>query len=188
MNKKVWGIILVSGLLLTAACLNPPWPQLVKILTIDQQPENADVIIVLAGETERELYAAELYMQGFAPRIIMSGCAPAGQLMAQRAVERGVPGKDIIVEEKSVSTYENAIFSKDIVLQQNLKSAMIVTSNYHMLRSKMVFERVFKGTGVKLVFCAAKGTSLYNGHLVNYYHRVIIKEYIKLPYYWLRYW
>lgn len=188
MNKRVWFISIITSLLI-ACCLKPPWPYLIRFLTVDQELEQADVIIALSGGTERELYAAELYRLGYAPRIIMSGIAPGAQSMARRAIEVGVPCSGIVIEDKSESTYDNAVFTREIVLQQNFKSAIVVSSAYHMRRSKMVFERVFKGTGVKLVFCAAKGTGLCPGsYPVNYDNQLIVEEYIKLLYYWFRYW
>ncbi|WP_173918694.1 YdcF family protein [Halobacillus sp. Marseille-Q1614] len=49
---------------------------------------------------------------------------------------------NILEEPKARSTYENALLSKDIVKDNAFNSAIIVTSNYHSLRSKFTFEEV----------------------------------------------
>ncbi|BAF59279.1 MAG: YdcF family protein [Pelotomaculum sp.] len=148
------------------------------------------MIIALGGDSERELYAAELYRRGLAPRIIMSGCGSAAKQMAMKAAAAGVGEQDIIVENKSGSTYQNALYTKDIVLSRGFKSAIVVTSPYHMRRARLVFERVFRNTGVKLFYCAAKNSGFNaDGRCSSKADRQItLREWIKLVYYWFRYW
>ena len=170
--------------------MNPPWSLLAKFLVVDETIEPADVLIVLGGNTERELYAAELYKQGLAPKIIMTSCGRFAQQMAARAIKAGVDDKAIIIENKSGSTYDNARYSKDLVLEHNFKSAIVVSSPYHMRRSKLVFERVFKHSGIKLIYCAAKKSDFNSdGQCSSENDRRVVKnECIKLIYYWFRYW
>jgi len=167
-----------------------PWPLLAKLLVIDHTPEKVDVLIALGGGSERERYAAELYRLGFAPGIIMSGCGKAARHMAKEAIRLGVKEQDIIIEEKSRSTYENALYSRDILSAQNFKSAIVVTSPYHMRRTKLVFERVFKNTGVKLLYCSTRDSGFNaDGWCRSEKDRQVVRrEYIKLIYYWMRYW
>lgn len=166
------------------------WPALAKLLVVDDQPVKVDVLIVPGGDSGRELYAAELYRLGLAPRIIMSGCGSSASKMAARAVQAGVRVQDIILEEKAESTYQNAIYSRDIVLKQKFKSAIIVSSPYHMRRTKLVFGRVFRNTGVKLLYCSSKNSRFnVDGQCSSETDRqVVLKEYIKIIYYWFRYW
>ncbi len=53
-----------------------------------------------------------------------------------------IPDSNIIIENKSKNTYENAVFSKQILdsLQFN-GSILLVTSSYHMKRSLAIFEK-----------------------------------------------
>jgi len=184
-------IILFLGVIIIAlACLiaRPPWSLLAKLLVVDDRPEKVDVLIALSGDSEREIYAAELYKLGFAPRIIMSG--RGGGQMAKRAVSTGVKERDILIEDKSESTYQNAVYSRDIVVARNFKSAIIVTSPYHMRRTKLVFGRVFRNTGVKLIYCSTKDSGFnVDGQCKSDIDRQIVRrEYIKLIYYWFKYW
>jgi uncharacterized SAM-binding protein YcdF (DUF218 family) len=154
-TRKGWSIAALSGFLFIVVVfiilVHPPWTLMARLLVVDDRPEKVAVLITLSGDTERDLYAAELYKMGMAPKIIMSGCGSWAKQMATRAVNAGVKAQDIILEEKAESTYENAVYSRDIVLKNEFKSAIVVTSPYHMRRSKLVFERVFRNTGVKLL-------------------------------------
>lgn len=191
-NKKKWFFACLSVIVLVAVVflMKFPWSVLGKFLVVHDAPEPADVIVVLGGNHERELYAAELYRQGLAPRIIMTGCGPFAGQMAQIAVEAGVDNKDIIVESKSESTYDNARYSRDIVLEHHFNTAIVVSSPYHMRRSKLVFERVFNRSGVKLLYCPAKKPNFDadNQSISKEDRRRIGREYVKIVYYWLRYW
>jgi len=188
----VCNIALLFGILLVVCFFIalPPWPLLAQWLVVNNRPEPADVIITLSGDSERDLYAAELYRKGMAPKIIMTGCGSEAARMAKRAVRAGVPEKDVLLEQKAESTYENAVFSKEIVLREKWESAIVVSSSYHMRRSKLVFERVFKNTGVRLIYCAATDSGFNtDGRCTSDNDRKIVKrEYLKLFYYWFRYW
>lgn len=170
--------------------MHPPWSLLAKLLVVEDRLTKADVLITLGGDSEREIYAAELYRLGLAPKIIMSGCGSSASKMANKAIKAGVDAGDILLEEYAESTYENALYSKEIVLAQNFKSAIIVTSPYHMRRTKLAFERVFKNTGVKLLYSPTKDSGFnVDGQCKSERDRTIVKrEYIKLIYYWFRYW
>ncbi|MCL6561055.1 MAG: YdcF family protein [Firmicutes bacterium] len=192
-KRRVWCIAAFFGLLIFVVFLflsRPPWALLAKLLVVDDRPEKVDVLIVLAGDSERDLYAAELYRLGLAPKIIMSGCGPTARQMADRAVKAGVRAQDIIMEEKSESTYENAVYSRDIVLTRNFKSAIVVTSPYHMRRTRLVFGRVFRNTGVRLLYCSTRDSEFNtDGQCKSETDRQIVRrEYLKLIYYWFRYW
>ncbi|MCG9969031.1 YdcF family protein [Pelotomaculum terephthalicicum JT] len=181
-----YGLLLIVFIVLAY----PPWPLMAKLLVVDERPEAVDVLIALSGDSERELYAAELYRLGLAPKIIMSGHRPGTQKMAIRAVNKGVKEQDIITEDKSENTYENAVYSKEVVLRQNFKSAIIITSPYHMRRTKLVFERIFRNTGVRLIYCPTRDSGFnVDGQCESETDRQIVRrEYIKLIYYWFRYW
>jgi uncharacterized SAM-binding protein YcdF (DUF218 family) len=118
----------------------------------------ADAIVVLAGEEkERVEYGAKLFKEGWArkDRIIMSG-GPAvwkyswASLMKAQAVCLGVSGNSIIVEDRSRSTEENAIFTKEILVKRGYKSIILVTSPYHSKRASVIFGRVL-GSGIKII-------------------------------------
>lgn len=191
-GKKILFIAFLSGvfIMMLGAFLANPWPILARMLVVNEAPEHVDVLITLGGDSDRELYAAELYNLGIAPKVIMSGGGSAADKMAEKAIKKGVRERDIIVERNSKSTYDNAVNSREIVLRENFKSAIVISSPYHMRRSKMVFNRVFKKTGVKLIYCSTSDSGFNVGGQCNSKNdrRIVKREYTKLVYYWFRYW
>ena len=60
------------------------------------------------------------------------------ECMEQILTSNGIEKERLIKEEKSTSTYENMLFSKQIADELKLsKSVAVATSEYHMLRAKM---------------------------------------------------
>jgi uncharacterized SAM-binding protein YcdF (DUF218 family) len=54
----------------------------------------------------------------------------------------GVSEKDVIVENRSLNTTENAKFSKEIMEQYNFGQPILVTSAFHMERAVLQFNKV----------------------------------------------
>ncbi|HTJ59076.1 MAG TPA: YdcF family protein [Devosiaceae bacterium] len=126
---------------------------------------NADVIIVLGGATgpaipprqapdlnehaDRLMHAADLYKAGKAKFILASGgnwrhpsqTHSEADDMRDVLMRFGVPASAILEEGKSRTTEENASFSAEILRQQHLQTALLVTSGIHMPRSVAVFRR-----------------------------------------------
>jgi len=129
-------------------------------LTRDDIPAKSDVIIVLGGGVvtdlrilpwgaqERVRRGVELYNGGMSENIILAGGQVKGQsyteseFMKDYAVFLGVDSDVMIEENKSTSTYENAVNSKKIMDEQGWKNALIVTSDFHTMRACRVFEKV----------------------------------------------
>lgn len=120
-----------------------------QFLIVREELKSADVIIVLAGEREeRVAYGVWLYQQGYAPKIIMTGGpvvwrATAAQIMKEQALFLGVPVEDILIEERSTTTKENADFTKGLMVAEGFGSAILVTSPYHSRRASRIVHRVF---------------------------------------------
>ena len=102
-------------------------------LVVDEVPQRSDVIIVLSGDKGRVEYGIELYKQGYADFILLSGGVEA-KSMERTALSEGVAEDHILLDSKSGTTYENACNSTDIMQSHNLRSAIIVTSAYHTRR------------------------------------------------------
>ena len=110
----------------------------------------ADAIVILAGEeNERVEYGVKLFKDGFARKdvIIMAGgplvwkYSWAG-LMKDHAESLDVPAGKILLEDKSRSTEEDAIYTKEILQRNRISSIILVTSPYHSRRASIIFERV----------------------------------------------
>jgi uncharacterized SAM-binding protein YcdF (DUF218 family) len=103
----------------------------------------ADVIVVLAGEEKESVeYGAYLFREEWAKkdRIIMSGGPLVwkyswSSLMKEHDEHLGIPGKNILLEDKSLTTEENARYTKEILQKNGYKSVILVTSPYHSRRA-----------------------------------------------------
>ncbi len=106
------------------------------------------IVVVSGGQTQtRAKHGIELYKKNLAPVIIFSGAAlddgPSNaREMADLARRSGVPSEAIIIDEDAKTTYENAVNSKKIFEEHNIKSIILVTSPYHQRRTLMTFSQV----------------------------------------------
>lgn len=149
-KRSRWTLLLLGMLLLICGWIGYVWMQ---ILQVNQQagPQQADVAIVLGaavwgdrpspGLRERLDTALQLYREGYVPRIIVSGGLGEGKLLSEAAVMReyliaqGIPAEAILIEDQATSTYENLLFSKALMEQHGLKTALIVSHTYHLARA-----------------------------------------------------
>lgn len=128
----------------------------------------ADVIIVPGRGIEmdgtlppdavsRVKKAVELYRDGRAPRIIMSGAysmhlkerpvSTEAHAMKQNAVQLGVSENNIIEEDTSTHTIGNAYFTKQLFCKPNeWRDIIVVASDDHMPRVKFLFAKLFGPT------------------------------------------
>ena len=102
----------------------------------------------IGGAGDRIIYAADLYHSGLSPNLLLTGGyipwlnnrqAPAHD-MAEIFTLLGVPEGALWLETKSRNTYENAVFSKDILQPKGISKIILVTSAAHMPRAVAVFK------------------------------------------------
>jgi uncharacterized SAM-binding protein YcdF (DUF218 family) len=93
---------------------------------------------------DRVLHTVQLYKLGKCQKIIVSG--GMGSLtdkfeteaasLRRILLDAGVPDSAILLENKARNTYENAKFTKELLMQHpELKKLVLVTSAFHMRRS-----------------------------------------------------
>jgi len=124
------------------------------------KPENIE------QNKSRAKKAVELYLQNVALKIIFSGGfysrsdLSEAQFLAKIAREEGVPQKDIILEEKSNETIENVKYCLEIMNQRKFDSAIVITSNFHLRRTKFIFNKIMNKKSIihkiKLEFVGTK--------------------------------
>jgi uncharacterized SAM-binding protein YcdF (DUF218 family) len=138
-RRKILKILLALFLVLLLAGLAAVFfPQ--KLLTVDSGPVQADVMVVLGGGlVDRSERAAELFKQGEAPEILLSGKGDC--VSNEKFLEKdGVPQKVITIESGSRTTRENAEFSIPLLRRMGAHRVIIVTSWYHSRRALASFE------------------------------------------------
>jgi uncharacterized SAM-binding protein YcdF (DUF218 family) len=125
--------------------------------------------------------------------IIVSGAeVPDDKVIKDHIVKRffidlGVPAEQIIIEDKSRDTFENAMFTQKICARSGFKNPILVTSAYHLKRAVMSFEKV----GLKVLpfpagFKSWQGKQYHwNAYLPGNFltASTAIKEYLGLVFY-----
>ncbi|PFO04949.1 hypothetical protein COJ85_10640 [Bacillus sp. AFS076308] len=123
-----------------------------RFLVINEKPKTVDVIVVLSGGEGRLEKGKELYESGYARKMIVSN-GLADNLWG-RAVTI-LPRSSLILEAKSDSTYESAVYVKKIMEKYHYHSAIIVSSDFHMRRVKYNFSRVYSDTKDTLIYVSS---------------------------------
>lgn len=130
-----------------------------------QTTPQAEVIVLLGGGTDpyeaprpmteinsagdRVLYAAKLYREGAAPIILASGgtvnftpdrVSTPAEDMADLLTFHDVPASAIWQQNMSQNTYEDALYSTELLAEQDIETIILVTSAIHMPRARALFE------------------------------------------------
>jgi SanA protein len=119
-----------------------------KYIYSAQNVPNADTVLILGAYVfpdgtlsamlkDRVMVGYELYENGKAPKIIVSGDHGRQDYDEVNAMKdfiksKGVTGKDIFMDHAGFSTYESLYRARDIF---QVKKVIIVTQEYHLLRA-----------------------------------------------------
>lgn len=139
--------------------------------------------MALDGSRERQEKAVDLLRQGSARRIMFTG----PDFRPHDYACLGVKKEGIDPPFIAYRTYEEALVTKKVMEQKGFQSAIIITSPYHLRRTRLIFTRVFADKGIRLMFYPS-GNSAFemNAWWKSYYGRkVVIIEYLGLIYYWV---
>jgi len=114
----------------------------------------SDCILALGSHDLRVAErVAELYHQGLAPLVIMSGglgnftqqiwTESEADKFAKIAIEKGVPPEAILIENKSTNTGENILFTQKLLAEKELnpQSFIVVQKPYMERRSYATFKK-----------------------------------------------
>ena len=134
-----------------------------------KEVEPADAVVVLSGgrvvapgplaisewtDADRFYGGVELFLVGKAPWLVFTGgwvpwegnAKPEGEVLKGYAEQLGVPHKQILISGVAQNTAEEAVAVKEVLnqkigAQQKQMKILLVTSAFHMQRSKTLFER-----------------------------------------------
>ncbi len=123
---------------------------------VDDHLEKAQAIVVLGGDDRagtRLKHAVGLYKDGRAPRLVLSGPPlrdyfHESELMAREARELGVPAEHLMLAPTAAdSTLEEALALRPVLAEHNFRNIIVVTSNFHTRRAKLIFVDVYRPRG-----------------------------------------
>ena len=136
-------------------------------LSVADQAQKADAILVLAGNYGRPFQAADLYRRGYASKVYVSvparsddyrlldeaGIAfPREEAVARQVLlKKGVPAGAIEYFGKdSVSTAAEAQAARDL-FAQGAPRLLVVTSPYHLRRARMTFSDALTAADIRVI-------------------------------------
>jgi uncharacterized SAM-binding protein YcdF (DUF218 family) len=155
-----------------------------RFISLSQSPNQADAIIVLSGGQGRVEKAVELYKTGYAPYILLSNAKESTSQsgdMLQTALNLGIPKDVIFTENAAESTYQNAEFTLPIMKEHDFKSAIVVSSDFHMRRVKLLFDRVYKKSDIDLTYVgSASGYNAKRWWIDRKSRETTFNEYVKM--------
>ena len=156
-----------------------------------------DVVLCLAGGKKRIPFAVDLWQKirvlrdpKLEPVLFLSGVGPQAGFDTLR--EQGVPREtlgllnkqNVIFENVSENTFENAQIFSSFVRQKNWKHVVLVTTGYHMRRAEFILRKAIDpGVEVDTLTVDDQRFDRIKWHKDSYAIRVTIIEYIKWLYY-----
>lgn len=147
---------IAAGLSLTAS-----W------LVNQDQPEKADAIVILAGDPARAFHAADLYSRGFSDKTYISRPIrlPSLRLLdefgvpfpryeeidRQILIRKGVPDKAISIFPTPAASTADEANTLSKLLEGRKVRLLLVTSPYHVRRTRMVFSDLLANAEFRVV-------------------------------------
>lgn len=146
------GWLAFAGIMVWAATIG-----LIMIAGATPVLRKADAIVVLGaaqynGRPSPVLQARldhgiSLYNRKLAPRMIFTGGVGRGDTLSEGevarryAIKQGVPAEAILVEREGVTSAESVAAAAALMRDENLKTALVVSDAYHMLRVELLARR-----------------------------------------------
>jgi uncharacterized SAM-binding protein YcdF (DUF218 family) len=177
------------------------WLPGVASILVDEDPlRSADLIVVLSGSIpDRPRYAADLFHQRLAPRVLCASSqvpellAAVGHPMTQAEISaavlraRGVPDPAIFVVNRSTSTYEELSLVRDTMQTHGWKRVILVSSPTHLRRIRITWDRLNPSGGPVAILRATPYSSFHRDAWWRYERDLIAvqNEYVKIAYYLL---
>ena len=118
-------------------------------LGMHQKTEKADCIVGFGNfNTDIARRAAELYLQGYAPKVLFTGGLgrntegllpePEAVRFAKVAMECGVPECDILLEDRSTNTKENILFTRELLERRGVPHGKILGVHQPFMERRIV--------------------------------------------------
>lgn len=102
---------------------------------------------------DRITHALQLYREGKIKKILITGGQglnpvnpqSEAQILQRFLLMTGVPPEDVMIEDQSKNTHENALFTKEFLKEKGIdvnQEFILITSAFHMKRAQACFDKV----------------------------------------------
>lgn len=194
--------VFVAIFLLLFALRVPILKSLSSYLMKTDAPQTADVIFVLSGAAyDRGMKAADVYKQGWAPKIVCTGGNKDGNALAlgkeyfeceltrSAILLSGVDSNVVTILPEGTSTFEESEAIEQYCVERNIKSCIVVTSLFHTRRVSWTVKKKLDQAGVETYLVGAPSrfydpTAWWKS---EYGLLDLNNEYVKLGYYLVKY-
>jgi uncharacterized SAM-binding protein YcdF (DUF218 family) len=116
------------------------------MISLNSTSEN----IKFGESSDRLLYTVKLYQDNVINKIIITGASGSlqseiieAEFLKLYLVKIGIPETDIICETKSQNTFQNAVYTAELLLSNNKStpSCLLITSDFHYKRALACFKK-----------------------------------------------
>lgn len=169
-------------------------------LFTDDLPRKADAVVLFVGpgNESRLDEAKQLIREGYARYLLIPSSGELFTLDSSGGLERVAgrgPRGNLFIRIRIAATYrkhyENthieALEAKRMLDDLGLRSAMLVSSGYHMRRIRLIAGRVFDGRNYSISCNPARWQKPFSaGDWLNRERRkIIVSEYVKIGWFWV---
>lgn len=151
MSRTLWFVTgMISGVALVGLGILLQLVFLADFIVVDNQPQNADAIVILGGEGTRLRPGIALFEQGLAPRLVLTGSKKSNWLRAAQTVcpECRLEERPAVFLENSTDTHSDAQLTLKYCRENGLSRILVVTSPFHTRRTQFIFNDVYAGSGI----------------------------------------
>ncbi len=161
------------GLFLLIACLTAATGTAIGLvyagdwLSVADQPQKADAILVLGGGYSRPFHAADLYRAGLARKIYVSAPAREPQhvlldeagiafpreeeVMREVLLKKGVPASAIEYLGKDLISTAAEAQAGRALFAGRAPRLLVITSPYHLRRARMIFTDALPSADIRMI-------------------------------------
>lgn len=138
-------------------------------LVLTDIPKQSDCIVLLEGDGFTRIeHSCKLVKMGLAPRLIFSGGITnleygsfPYEMCKEKIKLEGLTEKQIIVEESSMHTRQQAENVVELCLINNWNSMILVATHYHQIRAFLTFLKVIQEKNLESKF------KIYNSAVIS---------------------
>ena len=116
-------------------CMVYPWGPSILLqdrldTALDYLEDHPDMTVIVSGGQGKDEHISE------------------AQAMHDYLVEHGIASERILLEDQSESTYENLLFTSQLMAEHGIDGTdevIVVSNNFHLTRVRMLFARIYGG-------------------------------------------